>query len=800
MAGIWAIGYAMVASAMTYNDFKAALSSAEEGDTVYLENDVEYDSALPAIAKRVTITSPAGQTNMLLRAKNYSGNLLTISDANADVSLQDIIIDGNKQNGQSARFIAVQGGQLSLKAGTTIRNYDVSYRPGGINVCTNGIIKIQDGATIRDCDYSYYGFILLGSRATGRYREDGLLIMEGGLITGCHDRYIPDKGEENVPDCGGVIYLYPAEKEGEKNDTLFKMSGGVISNNVSDHACAGVCVLCGDMELSGTAQIIDNHGGMVNDIYVRRGKITLLDHFRGRATLYPLKVEEPLHSSSSYQVNGISCGLIKGFDGAANIANQLWPSYAMCNDYSKEYAAFWWEPLAAVVDDEGYTDIAKARRALKDGSVMTLMNDCNYRASGVFLNISNNWSVTVKGSSDWMVKYVRPYAAASFASVSTNAALRIENLLIDGRGDCPEVVTNASTQAVTTNNFYSMFSMQEGARLTLGSGTVVSNLMRHLTPVMVTMNASGQVLTIEDGATITSCYDTETSAYGTLIRVGSSNTAFDPPPRLEMTGGLITNCWSSGTLAASSGYGGMIYLQGGIFEMSGGVIAGNRAGDANAGTCAGVQLYKGNMNISGSARIENNTGKAPDLYRSGGVLTLAGDFRGRVGISSGNQAEGQETFVNIAEGATGAWGFFPAAHGSDTSLLGTPNDAGTKVKWAVRTGAIDGVAFATDAEARILWPAEKTLTLENLPHIFSGSALALSGTITFDFATDDVLSTYTGPITFLVAEGGDFTGDWTFNVPTAPRAKWYVRKTTSDGGITSYYLEYAKKGTTLIFR
>ena len=56
------------ARAMTYAEFKAAITAAQDGGTVVLENDVTYDSALPSISKRIMITSPAGATNTLLRA------------------------------------------------------------------------------------------------------------------------------------------------------------------------------------------------------------------------------------------------------------------------------------------------------------------------------------------------------------------------------------------------------------------------------------------------------------------------------------------------------------------------------------------------------------------------------------------------------------------------------------------------------------------------------------------------------------------------------------------------------------
>ncbi len=95
------------ARAMTYAEFKAAITAAQDGGTVVLENDVTYDSALPSISKRITITSPAGATNTLLRASSYTGLLLTMGDASADITLSRIAFDGNKAAGRTGRAISM---------------------------------------------------------------------------------------------------------------------------------------------------------------------------------------------------------------------------------------------------------------------------------------------------------------------------------------------------------------------------------------------------------------------------------------------------------------------------------------------------------------------------------------------------------------------------------------------------------------------------------------------------------------------------------------------------------------------
>lgn len=112
-------------AATTFDGLRRELDEAADGATVYVENDIFYTGALaPNLAKRITLASPPGQTNVLLRAPNYaSGAFLILTDAAADVTLTNLAVDGNKSAGtQSDRFIDIQAGRLTLDAGTELRN------------------------------------------------------------------------------------------------------------------------------------------------------------------------------------------------------------------------------------------------------------------------------------------------------------------------------------------------------------------------------------------------------------------------------------------------------------------------------------------------------------------------------------------------------------------------------------------------------------------------------------------------------------------------------------------------------
>lgn len=779
------------ARAMTYDEFTAAIEAASNGDTVYLENDVEYTAMLPSLAKRVTLASPEGETNVLRRAASYTSCLLSVEDATADITLRDIVIDGNKEAGAcSARVFSVTNGVLTLESGATIRNYNFGRTIGGIGVIRDGTLNMRDGATICDCDYAPWAMLMIGVREKGLLR-DGHFVMTGGRITRCAGHKAPTGG----PDYDGVVYLYsqdPEEDSGLLPAAVFDMSGGEITGNTSENACAGVCVVCGTWNLSGTARIIGNKGGIVDDIYNNRGKILVGYGYAGRATFYNDPAQEPIYQGKVSATKLVPAVTMAHFKGGENISNQHWPKWVLCSDYSVAYSTFYWEPLLALVNEQACISLVQVRDRLREsaGSHCDIcfarsLTDTGYAT----LTIAEGSSCTIRGWPNEATAWHRGNGEGCFALVQTNAAIRVENLILDGAGDVLEPAKQA------------LFVQQKGSSVTLAAGAVITNAVRKTSAVVTALADAGVCFTMETGSLITDCGVPEAKGWGAIVRVGDSNSSkCDPLPQMNMTGGVITNCWSGSTSNASGGYGGMIYVQGSVFNMTGGVIAGNSCGDATSGSCAGVQAYQGKMVLSGSARIENNVGKAPDLFRNSCEIKIVGDFRGSVGLSSGNQGQGQETAVKIDSGATGAWSLHPAANGVAPGLVGTPSADGTKVQWAAAIGAVDGTSVATLDDARALWPAEQTSALPSQPHRFSGEAKALDCAWTLDFDGEALKASYVEPIVLAQAEDGAFTGTWSFVTPAVSHARWAVRPTYSAVGITAWRLELLRRGIQVFIR
>ena len=97
-------------AATTFDELQRELDKAADGATVYVDNDISYTDVLAQnLAKRITLASPPGQTYVLQRASNYaSGAFLRLTDAAANVTLTNLVVDGNKSAGtQNDRFIDI---------------------------------------------------------------------------------------------------------------------------------------------------------------------------------------------------------------------------------------------------------------------------------------------------------------------------------------------------------------------------------------------------------------------------------------------------------------------------------------------------------------------------------------------------------------------------------------------------------------------------------------------------------------------------------------------------------------------
>ena len=785
-------------AATTFDELQRELDKAADGATVYVENDISYTGVLaPNLAKRITLASPPGQTNVLLRASNYaSGAFLRLTDAAADVTLTNLVVDGNKSAGtQRDRFIDIQAGHLTLNAGTELR--DVQQQPAGsIRVLDPGELVMNDGAVLRGFVNAQWGTCVLA----GSGGASGRFTMNGGLITGCASTYT---GSGDAGSYGGAVYTW--------GGGIFDMRGGLITGNTALNACAGVAAYQGHFILSGTASVTNNAGETVNDISYwgedggATGYLYIAGPWTGAATVYAPRIVEKDQLWACFVAphEGFTPG-VDDMPGLGNLSVQDHPNF-VADGYVRDV----YTDAGLVLSDRQLNVHFKPRIArlgnrlsvasptelmdqLADGDEVEICQDFDLPRS---LVVSNNWTLTLRSDTNgpWTVSHSANSRWAPLARVK-NATLRLENIVFDGRWNDADAKPLLAT----------MLEIQAGGNVTLGNGAVLQNGMLGEKHPAAHVFGSGSRLAMEPGSVVRNFSTTNANSFATAFRIGGyEDQDADPKPVFTMTGGTISNCVSGTTGTAAGGYGGAVYVQNAVFDFRGGTISGNAA---PSGGCAGVMVWQGaTVQIGGTATVTNNPGVCPDLYRcAGGTVRMTGAFRGRVGVSSGNQASDGSLDIACDEGATGAWNFFSAKTDPYGRFIGYMRNDNRVVYLGSADGWLDGVGlvcayedFAHFTPTAIDVDAEA----DALPHVFGGKAVAAGGrlNVTFDEAAAREAGR-TNVMLLAAREGEVLTGTWHFTVPRAARGVWKVKPVRTEQGIVAYRLVWLPTGTIFVIR
>lgn len=432
---------------------------------------------------------------------------------------------------------------------------------------------------------------------------------------------------------------------------------------------------------------------------------------------------------------------------------------------------------------------------LADGDEVEICQDFDLPRT---LVVSNNWTLTLRSDTNgpWTVSNSANSRWAPLARVK-NATLRLENIVFDGRRNDGDAKSLLAT----------MLEIQAGGNVTLGNGAVLQNGMLGEKHPAAHVFGSGSRLAMEPGSVVRNFSTPNANSFATAFRIGERTDAdSDPKPVFTMTGGTISNCVSGTEGTAAEGYGGAVYVQNAVFDFRGGTISGNAA---PSGGCAGVMVYQGaTVQIGGTATVTNNPGVCPDLYRcAGGTVRMTGAFRGRVGVSSGNQAsDTSDKSLDIAcdEGATGAWNFFSAKTDPYGRFIGYMRNDNRVVYLGSADGWLDGVGlvcayedFAHFTPTAIDVDAEA----DALPHVFGGKAVAAGGRldVTFDEAAAREAGR-TNVMLLAAREGEVLTGTWHFTVPRAARGVWKVKPVRTEQGIVAYRLVWLPTGTVFVIR
>lgn len=185
----------------------------------------------------------------LLREPGFTNNMITVaSGAPNSLTLENIILDGNKGGGPVTAPIVYSQGTLVVGDGAVLRNNE-----NGNNINSGGAIRVEGGS----CTISGSASIT-GNKAL----YGGAITTDGGSCTISGSVSITG----NTADYGGgAIY---------SRGTL-NITGGSISNNAAVGGGGGICLVDGILTLSGGTIAGNTCGGEGNNIDFYQGAFNL---------------------------------------------------------------------------------------------------------------------------------------------------------------------------------------------------------------------------------------------------------------------------------------------------------------------------------------------------------------------------------------------------------------------------------------------------------------------------------------------------------------------------------------------
>lgn len=762
MTMVLAVGFAAVAGAMTQTELQAAIDAASPGDTVYVTSDLEYSSTLN-VNKKLTLASEEGKAYAISRAASYSdGQFLNVASADADLTICDLVISGNKSAGHTTKaFITMNAGTLTLGRGTVLKDY---YRnvAGTIELLGTSEMIMEEGAVISGMENSSYAVAV---RVSSSFK------MTGGLITGCAGHY----GSSSTG-YDGTVYVYGG---------TFTATGGTITGNTSDNAVAGVLCYTGKFDFGGGFTSTNNIGKSGNDVLIRSAcPARILSDYTGWMTV---KFENYVPENGWMVPNSITTSVEnEPRKGCLNIVAEDAPTLGCEFDPLYQSANGIWRSVSVrIAGRANKKTFSDAIAAAVSGDTIELLKDSDYTAR---CDLQDK-DLTIRSVAGKTCSFNAAASNAGFMGV-TGGKLRLENVIVDGHRE--------SYTIGAWNDFPGMLTAYGNGTIELGAGCVLRNACSAENGSALSLRQAGSRVIMEEGAIISNCTASGRS-YGSVIRVGKGEDV-TPLPTFEMRGGLITgNDTGPDEGTKLGGYSGIIYLYKGEMDMSGGTITGN----TSLYGCSTVLCYSGDLLVTGSARITGNSGPYPGVYSGGDYrVRIYGDLRGVIDVSSPSQDKGGYPRIMGPKAGgdfTGAWCF--RAANSTVELVGYRHESYRNyVYWDSPIGGVGEAKVARASDLEYIVPtsldlSEGSADRQRLPLVFTGAATSLGGTVALSYDPNVLRKSGDLPLTlFAPGEGETLTGEWTYSYPAYRKGCWEVL--AGDDGTQS--LHYQPDGLIML--
>ena len=140
----------------------------------------------------------------LTRANGFNNTMIVVKGT---LTLENITLDGNKDNTSGDGILEVDGGKLTLNTGAILQNGKNSSNGGAIRICGGGTVIMNDGKITGNEALSGGGVCIFAY--AGENEQGGTFTMNGGEISGNTAEagsgvYVADKGTFNLHSNGTI--------------------------------------------------------------------------------------------------------------------------------------------------------------------------------------------------------------------------------------------------------------------------------------------------------------------------------------------------------------------------------------------------------------------------------------------------------------------------------------------------------------------------------------------------------------------------------------------------------------------
>jgi hypothetical protein len=269
-----------------YATLKAAIESAESGDTVKVLKDISIDSedsAIVVAGKELTIQAAGEDAKTIKRGGDFKGSLFTVESGKLSLSAGHslgLVIDGGKLENMTAEaaLITVRD-ELTMSGGVTLQNND-NAASGASGEPSGGAVFVDGGA------FTMSGGLISGNKAGDPLNDNGNgggggvaiknageFTMKDGSISGNEGQWgggiwAEDGGRfamENGSVSGNNAYDAGAVSIGGSGK--FTMTGGILEHNTANNTGGGITLFgAAEFSISGGAVVAED-----NDVYLPAG-------------------------------------------------------------------------------------------------------------------------------------------------------------------------------------------------------------------------------------------------------------------------------------------------------------------------------------------------------------------------------------------------------------------------------------------------------------------------------------------------------------------------------------------------